>query len=87
MSLVANTLGVARSTVYARLAGRTKPRGRYTKAEDTQLLPRIEDAMLLAPAPTPENCGFQMPGSRKKVCQGCIKGGASGEPRKLALSN
>lgn len=42
MSLVADTLGVTRSTVYARLAGSTKPRGRYTKAEDTQLLPRIE---------------------------------------------
>lgn len=42
MSLVANTLGVARSTVYARLASSTKPRGRYSKAEDAQLLSRIE---------------------------------------------
>ena len=42
MSLIASTLGVARSTVYARLAGSTRPRGRYDKAGDAQLLPRIQ---------------------------------------------
>lgn len=41
MSLVASTLGVGRSTVYDRLTGRTGTRGPYTKAEDTDLLPRI----------------------------------------------
>ncbi len=41
MSLVASTLGVGRSTVYERLAGSTKTRGHYTKADDAHLLPRI----------------------------------------------
>jgi len=41
VSLVASTLGVGRSTVYDRLAGSTKARGAYTKAEDADLLPRI----------------------------------------------
>lgn len=39
MSLVASTLGVGRSTVYERLAGSTKTRGHYTKADDAHLLP------------------------------------------------
>lgn len=42
MSLVASTLGVARSAVYDRLAGSSKPRGRYQKADDAQLLPLIQ---------------------------------------------
>ena len=42
MSLVASTLGLGRSTVYDRLAGSTKPRGRYQKADDAQLLPLIQ---------------------------------------------
>ena len=41
MSLVASTLGVGRSTVYDRLAGSTKARGPYAKADDADLLPRI----------------------------------------------
>jgi hypothetical protein len=41
VSLVAGTLGVGRSTVYDRLTGRTRTRGSYTKAQDTDLLPRI----------------------------------------------
>ncbi len=41
MSLVASTLGVGRSTVYERLAGSTKTRGHYAKADDVHLLPRI----------------------------------------------
>ena len=41
MSLVASTLGVGRSTVYDHLAGSTKARGAYTKADDADLLPRI----------------------------------------------
>jgi transposase InsO family protein len=42
VSAVAATLGVGRSTVYDRLAGSTKPRGRYLKANDAQLLPLIQ---------------------------------------------
>lgn len=42
MSLVASTLGVARSTVYERVTGNFTSRGRYTKADDAQLLPLIQ---------------------------------------------
>jgi len=38
-ALVASTLGVAPCTVYGRLGGSTKPRGRYAKHDDSQLLP------------------------------------------------
>jgi hypothetical protein len=37
-----STLGVARSTVYERLTGSITTRGRYTKADDGQLLPLIQ---------------------------------------------
>ena len=42
MSLVASTLGLGRSTVYDRLAGDTKSRGRYAKADDAVVLPLIQ---------------------------------------------
>jgi putative transposase len=42
VSLVASTLGVARSTVYERVIGNVTSRGRYTKADDAQLLPLIQ---------------------------------------------
>jgi transposase InsO family protein len=42
VSLVASTLGVARSTVYERVTGAITTRGRYTKADDAQLLPLIQ---------------------------------------------
>jgi len=42
VSLVASTLGVARSTVYERVTGNITSRGRYTKADDAQLLPLIQ---------------------------------------------
>jgi hypothetical protein len=42
VSLVASTLGVARSTVYERVTGNVTSRGRYTKADDAQLLPLIQ---------------------------------------------
>ncbi len=41
MSIVASTLGVGHSTVYDRLAGSSKTRGPYAKAQDADLLPRI----------------------------------------------
>jgi len=41
MSAVAKTLDVARSNLTARKKGATKPRGRYHKAEDTDLTPLI----------------------------------------------
>lgn len=37
MSVVAKTLGVARSNLAARKTGKSKPRGRYRKAEDADL--------------------------------------------------
>jgi len=41
MSVVAETLGVARSNLAARKTGKSKPRGRYRKAEDVDLAPLI----------------------------------------------
>ncbi len=41
MKTVADTLGVSRSNLVERLKGRSKPRGPYHKAEDTELLPAI----------------------------------------------
>src|SRR5690606_8445229 len=38
MKTVADTLGVSRSNLVERLNGRSKPRGRYNKAEDAELL-------------------------------------------------
>ena len=49
MSLVASTLGVGRSTMYERLAGTSKARGHYAKAEDTHLLPRIRQIAVQRP--------------------------------------
>lgn len=43
MNAVVATLGVARSTVYDRLTGAAKPRGRYMKADDAHLLPLIRE--------------------------------------------
>ena len=47
MKAVAETSGVSRSQLHARTAGRSKPRGRYRKAGDDDLLPvlrRLVDA-------------------------------------------
>ena len=41
MSVVANVLGVARSNLHERAAGRSKARGPYCKDEDAELLPVI----------------------------------------------
>ena len=41
MKVVADILGVARSSLADRLKGKTKPRRRYHKAQDTELVPRI----------------------------------------------
>lgn len=41
MSVVAETIGVSRSQLHARVAGTSKPRGRYRKAQDDDLLPAI----------------------------------------------
>ena len=41
MKAVAETLGVARSNLIDRHAGRTKPRGPYCMADDADLLPLI----------------------------------------------
>ena len=41
MKVVAETLGVSRSNLFDRLKGRTKPRRRYQKAQDTAVVPLI----------------------------------------------
>ncbi len=41
MKAVAETLGVARSNLIDQLKGKTKPRRRYHKAHDAELMPRI----------------------------------------------
>ena len=50
MRVVAETLGVARSSLIDRLKGKTKPRRRYHKAQDAELVPRI--ATLVTARPT-----------------------------------
>lgn len=50
MKMIARTLGVARSTLTDRLAGRTRPRRRYHKAQDAGLLPIL--TALVAERPT-----------------------------------
>lgn len=50
MKVVAETLGVARSNLIDRLKGKTKPRRRYHKAQDGELVPRI--ATLVTARPT-----------------------------------
>lgn len=50
MKVVAETLGVARSNLIDRLKGKTKPRRRYHKAQDGDLVPRI--AALVTARPT-----------------------------------
>jgi transposase InsO family protein len=41
VSRVAETIGVSRSQLHARTAGSSKPRGRYRKAGDDELLPAL----------------------------------------------
>jgi putative transposase len=41
VKVVAQTLGVARSQLHERLSGRGRPRQRYAKPEDGELLPAI----------------------------------------------
>lgn len=50
MKVVADTLGVSRSNLIDRLAGRTKPRRRYHKAQDAAVVPLI--TALVAARPT-----------------------------------
>ena len=50
MTVVAETLGVARSNLIDRLKGRTKPRRRYHKAQDAAVVPLI--TALVAARPT-----------------------------------
>ena len=50
MKAVAETLGVSRSNLHARLNGSAKPHRRYHKAQDAAVLPRIE--RLVAKRPT-----------------------------------
>ncbi len=50
MKVVAETLGVSRSNLHARLNGSAKPRRRYHKAQDAAVLPLIE--RLVAKRPT-----------------------------------
>ena len=50
MKAVAETLGVSRSNLHARLTGSTKPRRRYHKAQDAAVLPLI--TALVAARPT-----------------------------------
>lgn len=50
MKVVAETLGVSRSNLHARLNGSAKPRRRYHKAHDTAALPLI--TALVAARPT-----------------------------------
>ena len=50
MKVVVDTPGVARSNLIDRLAGRTKPRRRYHKAQDAAVVPLI--IALVAARPT-----------------------------------
>jgi len=50
MSVVAETLGVARSNLHARVTGSAKPRRRYHKAQDAAVVPLI--TALVAARPT-----------------------------------
>lgn len=50
VKVVADTLGVARSSLIDRLHGRTKPRRRYHKAQDAAVVPLI--TALVAARPT-----------------------------------
>ena len=50
MSVVAETLGVSRSNLHARLKGSSKPRRRYHKAQDAAVVPLI--TALVAARPT-----------------------------------
>ena len=50
MKVVAQTLGVSRSNLIARLGGQTPPRRRYKKAQDGEVLPLI--SKLVAARPT-----------------------------------
>ncbi len=50
MKVVAETLGVSRSNLHARLNGSAKPRRRYHKAQDAAVLPLI--TTLVAARPT-----------------------------------
>ena len=50
MKTVAQTLGVSRSNLIARLNGQTPPRRRYKKAQDAEVLPLI--SKLVAARPT-----------------------------------
>ena len=50
MSVIARTIGVSRSQLHARLAGRMKPRQRYHKAQDAMVVPLI--TALVAARPT-----------------------------------
>ena len=50
MSVVAETLGVSRSNLHARLTGSAKPRRRYHKAQDAAVVPLI--TALVAARPT-----------------------------------
>jgi len=50
MKTVAQTLGVSRSNLIARLGGQTPPRRRYKKAQDGEVLPLI--SKLVAARPT-----------------------------------
>jgi putative transposase len=50
VKVVAESLGVARSNLVDRLKGKTKPRRRYHKAQNAELVPRI--ATLVTSRPT-----------------------------------
>lgn len=50
MSIVAETLGVSRSNLHARMTGSAKPRRRYHKAQDAAVVPLI--TALVAARPT-----------------------------------
>lgn len=54
MSVVAETLGVSRSNLHARMAGSTKQRRRYKKAQDAVVVPLI--TALVAARPTYGYC-------------------------------
>jgi hypothetical protein len=54
VSVVAETLGVSRSNLHARLMERAKPRRRYHKAQDAVVVPLI--TALVAARPT---CGYR----------------------------
>ena len=73
MKVVAQTLGVARSQLHVRLSGRGRPRQRYAKPEDRELLPAIRSLVDERPTYGYRRIGACSTGNeRSRHCRGSI---------------